>query len=598
MANNQEIQVLSEKEHIRQRPTVYVGSVRPTEEKIPIIKDSRIFIEPKTVSVGLYKLFDEVFSNSLDEAKRMKGKMKSITINIDSKKNSVTVKDTGNGFYKGTSKNKVSGLSNIETAVSQLRAGTNFKNGEVEESLVGTNGMGVSLVNVLSRKFSIITTNVEHKYEQHWDDYERRDPIITKNEGNIPLGTEVTFEPITDATVFGRSKWDMEIIKTQLIFKSRLIKKDPLINNLAIDFYWDGIKIPLDINLYPKGSFSLETPIGEIIIWEKYEGSGSVSFVNSAMCTGIHQRVVNEFINTKLEDSLGHHFYDTFISLNLQPKLVHFGDQNKTKFITPREEVEPTISRTILSKLGAFFKTDLFASIQAKVEERRTEGHVKKLRAEKRKVNVKNSHKYFPAGKSNAENLFIVEGLSAMGSILQKRDPDKDGIYALKGKIKNCRNLGDLSENKEILELMQILNLDPTLKVVHSISSYKRVIIATDADPDGAHITSLLINMFFKWFPGVISYGQLNSLRTPLVSVGDKAKRKYFFDLDEFKKSKSTGNIRYLKGLGSLDILDWEYVMSNKDLAVITYDPKAKDYLEMAFGDSSEARKKWLAGKI
>ena len=596
--NQKEIEVLSEKSHIRLRPTVYVSSVRPTDEKVPIIRDNKIYIEPRSISVGLYKLFDEVFSNSLDEAKRMKGKMKSITVSIDSKKNSVTVKDTGNGFFKGASKNKVSGLSNIETAVSQLRAGTNFKNGEVEESLVGTNGMGVSLVNVLSRKFSIITTNIENKYEQHWDDYERKDPIITKNDGSIPLGTEVTFEPITDANVFGRSKWDLEIIRTTLIFKLRLIKKDPVINKLDLQFFWDGKKIELDINLYTKDSFSIETPIGEVMVWEKHDGGGSISFVNSAICTGIHQRIVNEFINAKLEDTLGHHFYDTFISLNLQPKLVNFGDQNKTKFITPREEIEPTISRTILSKLGAFFKTDIFASIQAKVEERKNEGHVKKLRAEKRKVNLKNSHKYFPTTKSYGENLFIVEGLSAMGSILQKRDPEKDGIYALKGKIKNCRNLGDLSENKEILELMQILGLDPTVKGTQMLYGYNRVIIATDADPDGAHITSLIINLFHRWFPWVIFGGKLNTLRTPLVSAGDKAKRKYFFDLEEFKKAKPSGNIRYLKGLGSLDIDDWEYVMSNKDLTVISNDPKAKDSLEMAFGNDSEVRKKWLSGKI
>ena len=235
--NKREIEVLSEKEHIRMRPTVYVGSVKPTEEKIPIIRDGKIYIEPRNISVGLYKLFDEVFSNSLDEAKRMKGKMKSIIIKIDSKKNSVSIKDTGNGFYKGTSKNKVSGLSNIETAVSQLRAGTNFKNNDVEESIVGTNGMGVSLVNVLSRKFGIITVNETHKYEQTWLDFERSDPKIEKNDKNFDRGTEVFFEPLVE--VFGRTKWDLEILRTTLIFKLRLIKKDPLIDKLNIDFYWD-----------------------------------------------------------------------------------------------------------------------------------------------------------------------------------------------------------------------------------------------------------------------------------------------------------------------------------------------------------------------
>lgn len=592
---NKEIVVLSEKEHIRARPTVYVGSVKPTDEKIPIVRNSRIFIDPKSISVGLYKLFDEVISNSIDEAKRMKGKMKLITVKVDSKKNSISIKDTGNGFHKGAAKNKISKLSNIETAVSQLRAGSNFNNDDVEESLVGTNGMGVSLVNVLSKSFKIVTVNDTHYYEQEWNDYNRTEPKVVANDGKQQKGTEITFEPL--AEIFGRTKWDLDILTTQIIFKKRLIKKDPVIKNLELDFYWDGSKVDLDLNFYPKDSFLLETPIGEVIVWEKFDSGGSVSFVNSAMCSGIHQRIVNEFINQKLDDTLGHHFYDTFISLNLPPKLVKFGDQNKTRFVTPREEVEGTISRNVLNKLSAFFKTELFQNIQKKVEERKNDGHVKKLRAEKRKVNVKNSHKYFPASRSSAENLFIVEGLSAMGSILQKRDPQNDGVYALKGKIKNCRTLSDLSENKEILEMMQILNLDPTVKNSQMISGYKRVVIATDPDPDGAHITSLLINLFYKWFPFVIVNSQLTLLKTPLVTIGDGKKRKYFFDMDEFKTSKSgNSGIRYLKGLGSLSLDDWEFVMSNKKLITISAPQKSKEFLDMAFGDSSDLRKKWLSG--
>jgi DNA gyrase/topoisomerase IV subunit B len=525
----------------------------------------------------------------------MNGKMKLITIKVDSKRNAISIRDTGNGFHKGAAKHKISKLSNIETAVSQLRAGSNFNNDDVEESLVGTNGMGVSLVNVLSKMFKIVTVNESHHYEQVWNDYERTDPKVKPNDGSLQKGTEITFEPLSE--IFGRTKWDQDILSTDIAFKKRLIKKDPIIKNLDLEFYWDDQKVDLGIDFFPKESFSIETPIGEVIIWEKFEGGGPVSFVNSAMCSGIHQRIVNEHINSKLDDTLGHHFYDTFISLNLPPKLVKFGDQNKTRFVTPREEVEGTISRNIVSKLQAFFKTPLFQNILKKVEERKNDGHIKKLRAEKKKVNVKQSHKYFPASRNNAENLFIVEGLSAMGSILQKRDPQNDGVYALKGKIKNCRTLSDLSENKEILEMMQILNLDPTVKNAQMISNYKRVVIATDPDPDGAHITSLLINLFYKWFPFVIVNGQLNILKTPLVTIGDGKRRKYFFDMDEFKNAKA-GNtgIRYLKGLGSLSLEDWEFVMSNKRLLAISAPNKSKEFLDMAFGDSADLRKKWLSG--
>lgn len=594
--SKKEIVVLSEKEHIRTRSHIYTGPVKPIEEKIPLIISGKIIFEPKKISIALYKIFNEILDNSLDEAKRMKGKMKKIILFIDSKKNMVTVKDTGNGFYKGVQKNKMTGRSNIETAVSMLRSGSNFNNDETEDSLIGNNGVGSALCNCLSDFFRIRTTNSTDYYEQVWNDFERTDPIVRKKKESDPLGTEVTFIPLK--SLFIGCKWDIDIIRALLVFKKRLIKKDPIIKNLELEFYWDDQKVDLDINFFPKDSFSIETPIGEVIIWEKFDGGGPVSFVNSAMCTGIHQRIVNEFINAKLDDTLGHHFYDTFISLNLPPKLVKFGDQNKTRFVTPREEVEGTISRNVLNKLQGFFKTDLFQNILKKVEERKNDGHIKKLRAEKRKVNVKASHKYFPASKSSAENLFIVEGLSAMGSILQKRDPQNDGVYALKGKIKNCRNLSDLSDNREILEMMQILNLDPTVKNAQMISGYKRVVIATDPDPDGAHITSLLINLFYKWFPFVIVNNQLTLLKTPLVTVGEGKRRKYFYDLDEFKKAKTGAvGIRYLKGLGSLSLDDWEYVMTDKKVLSISAPQKSKEFLEMAFGDSSESRKKWLSGE-
>ena len=120
---NKEIVVLSEKEHILLRPTLFVGSVKPTDEKIPLIGKEGIIIEEKSISVGMYKILNEAIDNALDEAKRMKGKMKSIEIKVDSKTNTISVRDTGNGFHKGASINSTTGKTNIETAFSQLRSG-------------------------------------------------------------------------------------------------------------------------------------------------------------------------------------------------------------------------------------------------------------------------------------------------------------------------------------------------------------------------------------------------------------------------------------------------------------------------------------------
>ena len=95
-----DIQVLSDFEHILKRPTIYVGSVKLSEEQIPIVKSDKMLSTTYQISVGMYKLFDEVFSNSIDEAKRMKKSMDSITVEVNSKSNNIKITDSGEGFIK------------------------------------------------------------------------------------------------------------------------------------------------------------------------------------------------------------------------------------------------------------------------------------------------------------------------------------------------------------------------------------------------------------------------------------------------------------------------------------------------------------------
>lgn len=588
---NKTIEVLTDFEHIIKRPTMYVGSVKRSEEVLPIIGDGFIKAITKEHSIGMYKLFDEVFANSVDEAKRMSSPMKKISVIVDSKQNLISIADSGDGFLNGSAINKKSGMSNIETAVSMLRAGSNFDNDSINESIVGTNGMGVSLVNALSTIFQIETVNSKEIYRQTWKKFVSDKAIIVPKPKSKQTGTMVTFIP--NPSVFDDAKWDYSTIKSYLCLKKRVLETEDKTNSLKIEFIWDGKSEMISSELKP--DWSGKSSLGEILIWEKRPDSGSFSFVNSALCTGIHQKIFQDKINIQLDDSLGHHFYETLIILNMSPKIVRFGDQNKTKFVSKREEVEPTIVRNFDSVLGKFFKSEVFKKIKKNVDDRKKETELKKIRKEKKSIRIKHSNKYFPPTSSKAENLFIVEGLSAMGSILQKRDPRKDGVYALKGKIKNARSLSDLSDNREILELMQILNLDPEGQAL--TCPFDKVVIATDQDPDGAHITSLLINLFYMWFPWMVKQGRIHFLETPLVTVGDRTK-KYFYSLDEFKKGSGRGEkgtVRYLKGLGSLSLEDWDFVMKNRRVISIKDDPQAKKNLEMAFGKLASERKKWLS---
>jgi DNA gyrase/topoisomerase IV subunit B len=325
---SKEIIVLSEFEHVLIRPTIYIGSVEKSEEKIPIVENGKIISKEKTISVGFYKLLHEILDNAFDEAKRMKGKMKSITIEVFTKTGRVIVTDTGDGFFKGYEKNVKTGLSNVETAMSHLRAGSNFNNEESKDSLIGTNGVGASIVNMFSENFEITTSDGKKTYRQRWENFVSKLKNITDSKSK---GTSVDFTPRRD--IFKDCVWDKEILWSEFIFKQYLKKIDPIIKNVEFIVKIDGEVLDLEKPfLEHKNLVSVETKIGKIMLWESFPKSTKISFVNGQMCSGLHQKILQDNLNTWLKDEREHEFYDSFISLNLEPKDVLFGDQIKSKF--------------------------------------------------------------------------------------------------------------------------------------------------------------------------------------------------------------------------------------------------------------------------
>jgi len=595
---NKEIVALSDFEHVLHRPTMYIGSVEKSEEKVQIIEDNRIYERNKIISVGFYKMLNEIVDNAIDEAKRMKGTMPKVIVKINSKTNEVQVIDTGGGFINAEKPNPKTGQSNVETAMSMLRAGSNFYNEGSEETLIGTNGVGAALVNMLSDSFSIVTVNDDVEYGIQWDKFEKAEEYSKPRNKKLPTGTAVTYIPRKD--IFKDCTWDKEYLHSMFIFREYLKNQDPVISNLIIEFYFDDKLMNLNVEFIPKDAMVLNTKLGIFAIWEKFEGSGSVSFINGANCTGIQQKIFTDWCNYIFDYQYAHHFYETMVILNLPPSKVRFADQNKTKYAAGRWEIHEMVKKAFYKHLEwGLPRSDFYARVQKAIEERNKAADMKNIKAKKKAAVKRISDKYFPPSQSKG-TLFIVEGSSAMGSILQKRDPRLDGVYSLKGKIKNARSLGDLASNNEIIDLMNILNLEPK---DGSKCAFANVAIATDWDPDGiGHIASLVINLFYKWFPQVIESGKLNILITPLVSAEVKNKRKYFYSLNEWAEFERSATpykgVRYLKGLGSLSVQDWEVVMAERQMFKIRIDRSAGKYIDIAFGHSADKRKRWLEGRI
>ena len=594
---NKEIVALSDFEHVLHRPTMYIGSVERSEEKVQIVENKKLVEKTKVISVGFYKMLNEIVDNAFDEAKRMKGAMPKVIVKINSKTNEVTVTDTGGGFHNAEKENKKTGASNVETAMSMLRAGSNFYNESSNDSLIGTNGVGAALVNMLSDKFSVHTVNSEVEFSVEWDKFIKKDEKL-KPVGKTKTGTTVTYIPRKD--IFKGCTWDKEYLHTLFIFREFLKNQDPIISNLKIEFYFDDVLLDLNIPFLPDNAITLKGKLGMFVIWDKYENATSASFINGAICTGIHQKIFTDWVNDIFEYNLAHHFYETLLILNMPPKLVRFGDQNKTKYAVGRWEIQQMLEKDFFKKLRpSILKSEFYEIVKKKIDERNLKQDLNTLKAKKKANAKKISDKYFPPSSSKG-TLFIVEGSSAMGSILQKRDPRVDAVYSLKGKIKNARSISDLSSNNEIIDLMNILNLEPR---DGSKCAFANVAIATDWDPDGiGHIASLVINLFYKWFPQVIEQNKLNILITPLVSAEVSNKRKYFYSLQEWAEFQTSGtahkNVRYLKGLGSLSIEDWQMVMAERKLFRIRQDRSAAKYIDIAFGNNAGKRKKWLEGSI
>ncbi|MGL4451732.1 MAG: toprim domain-containing protein, partial [Sarcina sp.] len=448
----------------------------------------------------------------------------------------------------------------------------------------------------LSEMFSVATQNETHYVEYVWNDFNVVSEDVREcNSKNT--GTTISFIPSRE--VFGKAKWDLNIIKTYLSFKQMLIKKDPIINNLIVKVTVtkgdSTSEMSLSSDFIPQ-CVEVETKLGHIMIWKKIENGTSVGFVNGSMCTGPHINIVRDWVNTMLGYNLSHHFYDVMVILNVPSTLMLFTDQNKTKYAIARQEIEPIMDKSFKKKLlSLMLKSPITSEIKEEIEKRLYSDNIKKIRSVQKNNKKKISDKYHAPSKSKI-NLFLTEGDSAKGGILQARNAQTDGVYALRGKVKNAKHLSDIANNKEYTDIMSIMGIEPN---TNKKTQFDYIIIATDPDPDGiGHICPLLINFFFNWFPDVIRDRKLYILSTPLVVCGSFSDRKYFYSLDEFEayaKTHKTTNVNYLKGLGSLSPDDWEYVMSNKLLLQVVDDRSARKYLDIAFGNSVRKRKMWLS---
>ena len=621
-----QIQVLEGLEAVRLRPGMYIGS---------------------TAKEGLHHLVWEIVDNSIDEA--LAGFAKHIQVYIE-KDNSITVVDDGRGIPVDIQEK--TGRPAVETVFTVLHAGGKFGGGGYKVS-GGLHGVGSSVVNALSTQLDVHV----HKNGQIYFQEYRRGEVVADLEvvGTTDrTGTTVHFTPdpeiFTETTEFDFAKLDKRI--QELAFLNRGLqlsivdKRDGL--EQTKDYHYEGGIASYVEYLNENKDPIFETPIytdgemDEITVEVAMQYTTSyhenvVSFANNIHTHegGTHEqgfrtaltRVINDYakknkILKENEDNLtGEDVREGLTAvISVKHPNPQFEGQTKTKLgnsevvkITNRLFSEafsdfllenPQIARRIVEK-GILASKARIAAKRAREVTRKKSG-----------LEISNLPGKLADCSSNDPSkteLFIVEGDSAGGSAKSGRDREFQAILPIRGKILNVEkaSMDKILANEEIRSLFTAMGTGFGADFDVEKARYKKLVIMTDADVDGAHIRTLLLTLFYRYMRPIVEAGFVYIAQPPIYGVKVGSDIKEYIQpgvnqeeelqaaLARHSEGRSKPTIQRYKGLGEMDDHQlWETTMNpeNRLMARVTVDDAAEadKIFDMLMGDKVEPRRDFI----
>ena len=512
------IRHLSDMEHVRTRPGMYIG--RLGDGSMP--------------EDGIYVLLKEVIDNSIDEFKMGAGKR--IEVDIDDELR-VTVRDYGRGIPQGK----------LVEAVSVLNTGGKYDSKAFKKS-VGLNGVGIKAVNALSSTFEVRSyRDGAVRSAQFEKGVLKSDKTEDTQDEN---GTYVYFEP--DDTLFKNYRFHTDFVETMLRNYTYLNTGLTIMFNGRRILSRNGLEDLLNDTMTTDGIYPIIHLKGEDIeiafTHTNQYGEEYHSFVNGQHTTqgGTHQSAFKEHIAKTIKEFFNKNFEYTdirnglvaAIAVNVEEPM--FESQTKIKLGSLTMSPDGV---SVNKYVGDFIKTEvdnylhkhadvadvMLQKIQASEKERKEMAGVTKLARERaKKANLHNRKLrdcriHFSDVKNDRKeesSIFITEGDSASGSITKSRDVNTQAVFSLRGKPLNSYGLTKkvVYENEEFNLLQAALDIEDGLDTLR----YNKVIVATDADVDGMHIRLLIITFFLQFFPDLIKKGHVYVLQTPLFRVRNR----------------------------------------------------------------------------
>jgi DNA gyrase subunit B len=621
------IQALEGMEHVRMRPSMYIGDVGVR---------------------GLHHLVYEVVDNSIDEA--MGGHCDAIDVIIN-EDNSISVKDNGRGIPVDIHKKE--GVSALEVVMTKIGAGGKFDKDSYKVS-GGLHGVGVSVVNALSKNLKAVVHRNGNVYEQEYEFGKTMYPV--KQTGTTEFrGTIVTFHP--DPEIFKQTiEYNYETLSNRLRELSFLNKgitisitdkrekdekgefvtetfksteglkefirflddtREPIIGHV-ISMEGEKKDIPVEVAMIYNTSYSenLHSYVNNI---NTHEGGTHLSGFRRGLTNTLKKYADSSGMLDKLKfDIAGDDFREGLTAIiSVKVSEPQFEGQTKTKL--GNREVTSAVSQAVSEMLENYLEenpNDAKTIVQKVILAAQARHAARKAREMVQRKTVMGGMglpgKLSDCSEQDPEKceVFLVEGDSAGGTAKQGRDRNFQAILPLRGKILNVEKAMQhkVFENEEIRNIFTALGVsigtEEDSKALNLEKlRYHKIVIMCDADVDGSHISTLILTFFFRYMKDLIEAGHVFIATPPLYLVKKGAKKKYAWsdeEREEIQKEFGDGcKIQRYKGLGEMNAEQlWDTTMKPTDRTlrqvVIDNGVEADRVFSMLMGDEVPPRREFI----